>query len=163
LTWLFKKTLAEKLKKITNEEVKKKKEKENKEAIQRTRRMVISNLISSLLLKVPLALNPIFEITNTYLILSRGDNLYNHSVHIIEVFNQNPVLDKLKEKNYKSNFLYFCLELNGCEMFYKLSNVCLFLSFTFTFIFYYKFDKNFKICFKRFIFKNEPPPPKKPH
>lgn len=130
---LFRKTLEKKMKNISNEAVRQKKEKENAEAIRRTNAMVIFNTSNNLLLKFPLVFNTILELVT------------NVSFDYVAYFFNNSV----KSKNA---LVYFCFELNGCEMYDELSNVLFFLSLTLTLLFHYKFDNNFKYYFRKYFF-----------
>jgi hypothetical protein len=137
---LLKKTLDEKMKNISSEEVRKKKEKEKKEANERMRRMIVFSVLSNLLLRLPVAINSMFEIAITFIYDYRSSYYYSA---------------KGENYNVKNNFVFFCLGLNGCEMFDNISNFLYFVSVSFTLIFYNNYDLNFKLCFIRSILRKK--------
>lgn len=137
---LFKRTLEEKMKNVHNDVVRKRKEEENADAIGRTNRMVVTNMVADLFLKLPLVILPLFQILNNF---SNTDMAIKEGDLVFGAYLQNDIV-------------YFCSELNGCELVDELLNSLFALSISLTILFYYKFDANFKICFRKMMFKNEP-------
>jgi hypothetical protein len=139
---LLKKTLDEKMKNISSdEEVRQKKEKEKKSANQRMRRMVVYTVISNLLFRLPVAINSMFEIAITFIYQPGTATFFSFSYNY----------------NVKNNFVYFCLGLNGCEIFEDISNFLYFISLSVSLIFYYNFDLNFNECFSKTILRKNKP------
>lgn len=138
--YLLKKTLTEKMKSVSSDEVREKKEKEIKNAIKRMRAMIISTVIKNLFLRLPVSINSIFEIIITFIYDPQSSSYWG----TLENF-----------YNVKSGFVYFCLGLNGCEMFEDLSDFFYFISLSLSLLFYNKFDLNFNECFSRSILKNK--------
>lgn len=140
-TRLLRKTLEEKLKLISNSELKKKKEDENAETIRRTICMVILNSLSNIFLKLPLVLNPIFEIIDTV--------LFDEITFLL------PITSNENRDSYLDGIIYFCVELYGCEMLDELFNLLFLVSLSINLVFYYNFDKNFNVCFNFLFFKEK--------
>lgn len=139
----FKETLAKKMKTISNAAMKEKREKENTDAIERMISMVRSNAITNFILKFPVSLNSMFQIVIACLYL-------NNSSETNFDYNNTKMMFYSRVNN---DFFYFCMQLNGCKVFDKFSNLLFFFSLSFTFFFLLRFDLNFKACFLRFSTK----------
>jgi hypothetical protein len=126
----LRKTLLHKV--VTNKKV----EEEKEEAIFKSTLLIILNALCNCVLKLPTALNSIFEI-----IVSLN---YNGTSYIPFVtFN---------------HFLYFLVDLNGRDFLENVCNFLYFLSLTLNFVFYYNFDRMFRFYFRKWYFKEKTPP-----
>jgi hypothetical protein len=133
----LKKTLSKKIV-IPNEtkEKEEKRKKENEEAINRMIAMVVLNAMSNLFLKSFATVNSFFDLYNS--LLFRYDYKLN--------FQQN--------HSTQSRIVYFCQQLKGCDMLEEVSNLTYYVSLSLAILFYYNFDRIFKMNFRKLIDKD---------
>lgn len=136
----LKRTLAKKMATATSE-----KQMKEDDPVVRAIRMVVLNALVNVFLKLPVTINTFVEIHMSLVYF----NVFLSSFQFKE--------------NYQttSSLIYFCQELNGCELFESVSNMLYMLSLTLGLLFYYNFDKNFKSSFRRLMFNEEPAKKKK--
>jgi hypothetical protein len=125
----LRKTLSQKI--STSKQV----EEEKEEAIFKSTLLVVLNALSNFLLKLPMTINSIFEI-----IASLG---FQSSV----------------SSEYFNPFFYFFIDLNGGDFFESVANFLYFLAISLNCVFYYNFDRMFKLYFRKLFFKETVPSP----
>lgn len=119
-----------------SKEKQKKEAEDRKNAVKRAVVMVILNATFSIVFKSPTAIRPIYEL---FIYSSHhGTFLYD---------NNNYVTMSLKFDFKYCGYISFCLFFDEFVKFLYLLSLCLNL------LFFYKFDKTFKVCFLR-VFKN---------
>ena len=138
---LFKETLDEKLKQVTDPQTKEKIEMQNAKSIKRNNRMVFWNITAELFLKLPVVINVILETISAFLVMSSSDEAGRNSIDIYNFY----LGSKIRLKN---NFNHFCIQLNGCQMLEDVFNVLFLFYLSLPLLFYYKYDLNFKKWFQ---------------
>lgn len=129
----LKKTINEKAERTEQSEKQKRK---NEQTIKRAMTMVILNLTSNLLLKFPLLLNAFIEF------------------YVEEI--QRETVDQNDNYIYSKNFIfYYCYYYKSCDWFDLFSNLLFYVSISLSFLFFFKFDKNFESSFRRSVLKED--------
>lgn len=140
MVFRLKKTFANKLLNSISNSMSEKKKREMENSINRAILFVILNATITLALKVPVLVNSIME--------------FAFSEYLFTKSKDEPLLELKMRKN--GNILHYMAEdLNFFEFFDSFSNLLYLISLALTFVFYFKFDKNFNSSFQLLFFKRK--------
>lgn len=118
--------------------VEEKKKREEDDPVVRSIYMVVFYTLSNFLLKLIMA---ILSLTDVLLLITRDYSMLN-------------VLDFTHYFDFEYFMNYICSASRICQVIRKYGNLLYLVSLTINILFFYNFDKKFKLAFRRLFFKD---------